>query len=73
MKREEYKSWNTKAANGTVSDDKNPAFILSGIDTDLLTLIAAGKIDVKELAKRELENRGLNADGIWVGFGKTIA
>ena len=73
MTRKELKNWNAKAEAGTVKDDLNPAFILSLTATELLSKIAKGEIDLQELAKRELENRGQNIDGIWVGFNKEIA
>lgn len=40
------------------------------IDFTLLTAAAQGKIDLNEMAKQELANRGLNAEGKWVGFKK---
>ena len=53
-------------------DELNQDFILSSTFTELLLKIVKGEIDTKELAKRELENRGLNINGKWVGFGKKI-
>jgi hypothetical protein len=58
--------------NGT-KDELNPAFILSLTATELLSKIAKGEINLQELAKRELENRGQNIDGVWVGFKHEIA
>lgn len=40
------------------------------IDFTLLTAAAQGKIDLNEMAKQELANRGLNAEGKWVCFKK---
>ena len=53
-------------------DELNQDFILSSTFTELLLKIVKGEIDTKELAKRELENRGLDINGKWVGFGKKI-
>ena len=53
-----------------LSDDLNPDFLFSGTFTELLSKIAKGEIDPKELAKKELENRGLDINGKWVGFKK---
>lgn len=72
MTREEYKQWNNKAQFGTMPDDLNPAFILSGVHSRLLSQVAKDEIDMKELAKRELENRGLNIECDWVGFKHEI-
>jgi hypothetical protein len=49
-------------------DETNPAFLYSQTATVLLLAIAAGVIDPVEAARRELANRGLDADGEWVGF-----
>ena len=73
MTREEIKDWNKKAQYGIVIDELNPAFILSLTATELLSKIAKGEINLQELAKRELENRGRNIDGAFAGFGKEIS
>lgn len=72
MTRKEYKNWNNKAEFGTVSDELNPAFILSSVSSELLSQVIKGEIDLQELAKREMENRGLDANGKWVGFNNEI-
>lgn len=66
------KEWNKAAEVGTVSDQLNPAFIMSDIHPDLLVKIANGELNCVEIAKRHLENRGLDISGNWVGFGKDI-
>ena len=38
--------------------------------TELLCAIVNGQIDPKELAQKELQNRGLDNNGLWVGFRK---
>jgi len=42
--------------------------IFQGIDTDVLLEIATGKVDLGELARIELAQRGLGKDGTWIGF-----
>ena len=54
------------------SDYYNPKYLFADIVTELLSAIALGKIDAKELAIKELEDRGYNAHGEWVGFGNNI-
>ncbi len=49
-------------------DHKNPEFALQTVDTDILTAVACGEVDLNELASRELAKRGLNIKGQWVGF-----
>ncbi len=50
------------------SDDLQSKYIFSMTATDLLCAIVNGEIDPTELAKKELSNRGLNNNGLWVGF-----
>lgn len=40
------------------------------ITTDLLAMAARGEIDLNQLAKQELANRGQDQFGKWVGFDK---
>jgi hypothetical protein len=50
------------------SDDLNPKYLFQGIATDLLVAIVNKQIDTVELANKELQNRGLDENGKWVGF-----
>lgn len=68
MTREEYRHF----ATSPVLSHQNPAFILNHVTDELLVMVIAGEIDLKELAKREMENRGLNENGQWVGYDKQI-
>lgn len=52
------------------ADDINPRFIFSTTATALLLEALRGDFDLKQLIRRELANRGLNAEGNWVGFDK---
>lgn len=52
------------------ADDINPRFIFSTTSTALLVEALRGDFDLKQLVRRELANRGLNAEGNWVGFEK---
>lgn len=70
MTKADYKRYNKLAEEGKIKDDENPAFTYVGIKTKLLLDIVNGKINPKEIAKRELEARGLNTKGEFVGFGK---
>lgn len=53
-------------------DDLNPDFIFSGTFTELLIRVANGELNAQDIAKRQLENRGLNIEGKWVGFNHKI-
>lgn len=51
-------------------DDLNPKYLFQGITTDLLVAIVKQQINPVELAYKELQNRGLDENGKWVGFVK---
>jgi hypothetical protein len=51
-------------------DDTNPQLTYSITSTTILLAISEGLIDPVQLAKAELANRGLDRNGIWVGFGR---
>lgn len=72
MNREEYKKWVDKANEGTIEDELNPIFVFNGIRSEILVEIINGKFNLEELAKREMENRGLDKNGKWVGFDNEI-
>lgn len=36
--------------------------------TALLVAVARGELDIQHLARVELASRGLDRDGVWVGF-----
>ncbi|MCI0560518.1 MAG: hypothetical protein MN733_18685 [Nitrososphaera sp.] len=42
--------------------------IFQGINTDVLVELASGKVDLMELVRLELAQRGLGKDGKWIGF-----
>ena len=53
-----------------MKDSENPNYLFTGIDTVLLSQIIDGDIDAVYLAKKELAKRGLNNEGVWIGFEK---
>jgi len=59
MTDQEYERLNRAAAEGTIQDDKNPIFLFACTNTVLLRKIVQGQIDAREMASRELENRGI--------------
>ncbi|HOJ19591.1 MAG TPA: hypothetical protein PLT92_13600 [Ignavibacteriaceae bacterium] len=56
--------------NENLPDDLNPRYLFSTIHKDLLIQVLNNKIDLQYLVKKELANRGLNAEGLWIGFEK---
>jgi hypothetical protein len=54
----------------TLSDEQNPAFIFSSTSSELLSKAVKGQINLADLAKKELMNRGLDINGNWIGFSK---
>jgi hypothetical protein len=59
-----------KAQLAAECDDANPAYLFSTTHTTLLLAIEDGLIDAAHLARSEVANRGLDADGVWCGFPK---
>ncbi len=59
------------AAVAGVSVDE--ALVFQGVDTALLVAAVGGRIDLLEMAKQELASRGLNQQGVWVGFDAASA
>lgn len=53
-------------ASEELPDDLNPIYLFSTTHKQLLLDIANGKIDARELARRELEARGINNKGVFV-------
>ena len=53
-----------------MEDKKNPNYIFSMTDTGLLLDTMFEIIDLRELVKQELANRGLDYTGKWIGFNK---
>lgn len=50
-------------------DDENPAYTFQVIKTSILLKAAKGEIDLRDLATRELAERGLSIEtGLWIGF-----
>jgi len=57
----------TSTQNDYIDPDKN---MISLFDTDILVEVANGRIDLNKVALLELQNRGLDKNGKWVGFNK---
>jgi len=50
------------------NDEKNVNYLFQTTHTELLIQLLKEKTDIKYYVKKELAWRGLNADGLWVGF-----
>jgi hypothetical protein len=50
-----------------IDPDKN---VISLFDTDILVEVANNRLNLNEVALRELKNRGLDKNGKWAGFNK---
>ena len=55
------------------SDELNPAYLFSLTANELLCAIVNGQVDPIALAKKQLANRGYNAQNKWVGFKQAAA
>lgn len=71
MTTAEYKDYQTAASLGLIPDDKNPIFLFSQTEKELLLDLVNGKIDAVQFAKIELRNRGFDIEtGRWIGWKK---
>jgi len=52
------------------ADDTNPSYLFSTTSTTLLLAITGGLVDPLLLAREQLANRGLDANGDWCGFDR---
>lgn len=53
-----------------VNDDSNPLYMFSMTPTCLLAAVLDGRVDIVAHVRREMAARGLDENGIWVGFDK---
>ena len=53
-----------------IKDDLNPKFIFNTTNTELLVQVLKGEIDPMRLVKEQLVQRGVDENGLWVGFAE---
>ncbi len=70
MTPEQIEIYRKAADLGTIPDNMNPLFLLQGVHPHLLIRIVNLEFNVQDLAKHELQSRGLNEKGEWAGFKK---
>ena len=51
-----------------MKDEQNPNFIFSTTNTELLLKVVNRDVDIIEIAKKELADRGMGRHGQWIGF-----
>lgn len=51
-------------------DSTDPSYLFATTHTALLLAIAGGLVDPLQLAREQLANRGIDANGDWVGFDR---
>ena len=74
MSTKDYNDYQAVAALGLIPDEENPVFLFSQTNKDILLDIINGKIDPIQMAKKEIENRGLDIKtGNWIGWNKQLA
>ena len=52
-----------------IPDDENPDYLFSLTHNSLLLDVVNGHVDLQELARKELNARGLDKNGRWIGLG----
>ena len=74
MSTKDYNDYQAVAALGLIPDEENPVFLFSQTHKDILLDLISGKIDPIQMAKKEMENRGLDIKtGNWIGWNKKVA
>jgi hypothetical protein len=69
MTTKELNEYRAMAALGILEDQMNPIFIFNGLSAELLMGIISGKIDAVQMARIEMQNRGLDEkSGRWIGW-----
>lgn len=56
------------AMRGTISDNLNPNYIFSTVPNELIVKVLSGEVDIRHIARKELSNRGYDAQGHYIGF-----
>ncbi len=70
MTTEQIEYYRQASNEGTIPDSQNPLFLFQGTHSDILTAILKRDFDVEQLVRHELQQRGLNDQGKWVGFNQ---
>jgi hypothetical protein len=70
MTHQEYNQYQRAASCGLMPrDELNPTFLFSMTNRDILIDIISGKLDVVQMARIEMMNRGLDEKtGCWIGW-----
>lgn len=68
MTEEQIAAYRKAAEEGTIPDDENPLFLFATTSTSLLVKALKREFNLVELVRLQLQERGLNAQGKWVGF-----
>lgn len=69
MTQEELNYYKAAASLGLIEDQINPIFLFSQCHKDILMDIINGKIDAVEMARIEMQNRGLDErTGRYIGW-----
>ena len=73
MTTKEYNDYKAAAALGLIPDEENPIFLFNQTDSSLLLDIANGRLDAIQLARIQLQNRGLDTEtGRFIGWKKGV-
>ena len=51
-------------------DDFNPEYAFQTLPTDLISRFAKGEYDADYFLRSELASRGVDINGVWIGFDK---
>lgn len=69
MTTTELNYYKAAASLGLIADEENPIFLFNSTHKDVLIDIISGKIDAIEMARIEMQNRGLDEKTArWIGW-----
>lgn len=73
MTSEQISKYEAAHKDQSVPDEENPLFLFSTTSTNLLVKILNKEFNIYALVRMNLQERGVNEKGQWVGFKKPVA
>lgn len=73
MTQEQISKYEAAHKDKSVPDEENPLFLFSKTSTNLLVRILNKEFNIYALVRMNLQERGVNDKGQWVGFKKLLS
>lgn len=72
MTEEQLNKFKQAAKDGSLPDEENPVLLFSTTSTNLLAKLMAKEFNITSLIRMEMQKRGVNDKGQWVGFKSPV-